>query len=75
MEVFYWVSIGFAWVLTALNVRDMWRRRRKERKPDLSGVAEWTGLSELQVQVALDEGTAAFFERLDQLKPTKKEDS
>lgn len=69
--ILYWVSIAVAWGVTALNVYDMRRRRRRDRALSAAKVAEWTGLSKLQVQVALDDGTAAFFERIAQLKPTK----
>lgn len=71
-EFFYWLAMGI-WIVSALlNFRDVRRRLRQERVA-LARLVEVTGLTPLQVQVALDEGEAAFFERLDQLTPTKED--
>ena len=73
--VLYWSVLGLSGFTTWMNLADMWRRRRKDKRHlDLLSdqTAEKLGLTPLQIQIALDESSAAFFSRIADLQNTTK---
>lgn len=70
-EVLYWGVIGLSVFTTWCNLLDMWRRHRKSKREERAlteSAAEFLGLTPLQLQCAMDDSLATFFNRIDALR-------
>jgi hypothetical protein len=65
--VFQLISIAILWWCIIRNVQIM--RRLKRRIRETYGLIEITGVTPLQVQVAMDAAMTTFQQRIDEMRP------
>lgn len=77
-----WFSLGVLWVGIVINGRLAWRRSRQLKAVDeerydeglmnRAAMAKHTGLSDLQIQVAMDDAIASFHQRVAELQRSNR---
>jgi hypothetical protein len=67
-DLFQFISIAILWVLIIRNLQIMrrWKRQHQDLKP--AQLVEITGLTPLQVQVAMDAAMAIFDQRIEEMR-------
>jgi hypothetical protein len=66
-DLFQWISIVILWWLIVKNLRIMHQVKRRWQAERIE-LVEITGLSPLQVQVAMDAAMAIFHQRIEEMR-------
>jgi hypothetical protein len=73
-DVLHWITLAILWACIIQNVRIMRRRTRLLRQMELENeiaqveIVDATGLTPLQVQVAMDASMATFHQRIEEMR-------
>jgi hypothetical protein len=76
-EIIYWVSMSSFWFFTFRNMRSTHRHNRERRNQQAWDknkieLAEFTGLSTLQIDVAADAAQAVFAQRIHEMQEARR---
>jgi len=73
-EAFHWITLAILWAVIVRNVQIVrqWKQRIRELSFD---PVEITGLTPLQVQVAMDASEATFCQRIEEMRRARHGDT